>query len=63
MTGRWSASSCTTAPRRASSPRSPPTGLLDLDKIKVKTFKLAEFKQAVEAAASMQGLDLTAVVP
>ena len=38
-------------------------GLLDLGKIKVKTFKLDQFKQAVEAAASMQGLDLTAVVP
>jgi alcohol dehydrogenase len=38
-------------------------GLLDLGKIKVKTFKLDQFKQAVEAAASMQGLDLTAVMP
>ena len=38
-------------------------GLLDLGKIKVKTFKLDQFRQAVEAAASMQGLDLTAVVP
>jgi alcohol dehydrogenase len=38
-------------------------GLLDLGKIKVKTFKLDQFKQAVEAAASMQGLDLTAVLP
>ena len=26
-------------------------------------FKLADFKRAVEAAAMMQGLDLTAVVP
>jgi alcohol dehydrogenase len=39
------------------------TGLLDLAAIKVKTFKLAEFRQAVEAAATMQGLDLTAIVP
>lgn len=38
-------------------------GLLDLRKIVVSTFKLAEFKRAVEAAALMQGLDLTAVVP
>jgi alcohol dehydrogenase len=38
-------------------------GLLDLGKIKVKTFKLDQFRQAVEAAASMQGLDLTAVIP
>ena len=38
-------------------------GLLDLGKIMVKTFKLDRFKRAVEAAASMQGLDLTAVVP
>jgi alcohol dehydrogenase len=39
------------------------SGLLDLGKIRVRTFKLAELKQAIEAAASMQGLDLTAVVP
>jgi alcohol dehydrogenase len=39
------------------------TGLLDLNKIIVTTFKLADFRQAVEAAALMQGLDLTAVVP
>jgi alcohol dehydrogenase len=39
------------------------TGLLDLARIKVKTFRLAEFKQAVDAAAAMQGLDLTAIVP
>ena len=39
------------------------SGLLDLGKINVKTFKLADFRQAVEAAAAMQGLDLTAVVP
>jgi alcohol dehydrogenase len=39
------------------------TGLLDLGKIIVTTFKLADFRQAVEAAALMQGLDLTAVVP
>jgi alcohol dehydrogenase len=38
-------------------------GLLDLKKIVVTTFKLADFRQAVEAAALMQGLDLTAVVP
>jgi len=38
-------------------------GLLDLTKIVVSTFKLAEFRRAVEAAALMQGLDLTAVVP
>jgi alcohol dehydrogenase len=38
-------------------------GLLDLRKIIVTSFKLADFKQAVEAAALMQGLDLTAVVP
>jgi alcohol dehydrogenase len=39
------------------------TGLLDLARINVKTFRLAEFKQAVDAAAAMQGLDLTAIVP
>jgi alcohol dehydrogenase len=38
-------------------------GLLDLGKIIVTSFKLADFRQAVEAAALMQGLDLTAVVP
>jgi alcohol dehydrogenase len=38
-------------------------GLLDLRRIKVTIFKLADFKQAVDAAAAMQGLDLTAVVP
>jgi alcohol dehydrogenase len=38
-------------------------GLLDLGKITVTTFKLADFRRAVEAAALMQGLDLTAVVP
>jgi alcohol dehydrogenase len=38
-------------------------GLLDLKNIVVTTFKLAEFKRAIEAAALMQGLDLTAVVP
>jgi alcohol dehydrogenase len=38
-------------------------GLLDLRKIVVTTFKLADFRQAIEAAALMQGLDLTAVVP
>jgi alcohol dehydrogenase len=39
------------------------TGLLDLGQIKVKAFRLAEFRQAVDAAATMQGLDLTAIVP
>jgi alcohol dehydrogenase len=39
------------------------TGLLDLTRIKVRTFKLADFKAAVDAAAAMQGLDLTAIVP
>jgi len=39
------------------------SGLLDLTRINVKAFKLADFKQAVEAAAAMQGLDLTAIVP
>jgi alcohol dehydrogenase len=38
-------------------------GLLDLTKIVVTSFPLADFKRAVEAAALMQGLDLTAVVP
>jgi len=38
-------------------------GLLDLKKIAVTTFALADFKRAVEAAALMQGLDLTAIVP
>jgi alcohol dehydrogenase len=38
-------------------------GLLDLKKIEVTTFPLAGFRRAVEAAALMQGLDLTAVVP
>jgi alcohol dehydrogenase len=37
-------------------------GLLDLGQIKVKSFGLGEFSQAIEAAASMQGLDLTALV-
>jgi alcohol dehydrogenase len=38
-------------------------GLLDLTKIVVTTFRLAEFPRAVESAALMRGLDLTAVVP
>ena len=38
-------------------------GLLDLRKIIVTRFELADFKRAVEAAALMHGLDLTAVVP
>jgi alcohol dehydrogenase len=37
--------------------------LLDLRQIKVAAFALADFSRAVEAAALMQGLDLTAVVP
>lgn len=38
-------------------------GLLDLRKINVASFALADFRRAVEAAAMMQSLDLTAVVP
>ena len=38
-------------------------GLLDLTKIVVASFPLADFKRAVEAAALMQGLNLTAVIP
>jgi alcohol dehydrogenase len=38
-------------------------GLLDLKKIAVTSFPLAEFSRAIEAAALMQGLDLTAVLP
>jgi len=38
-------------------------GLLDLRKIKVATFRLADFRRAVDAAAMMRSLDLTAVVP
>jgi alcohol dehydrogenase len=38
-------------------------GLLDLKKILVTSFPLADFPRAVEAAALMQGLDLTALVP
>jgi alcohol dehydrogenase len=38
-------------------------GLLDLGKIIVTSFPLADFRRAVEAAALMQGLDLTAVTP
>jgi alcohol dehydrogenase len=38
-------------------------GLVDLRKIVVTTFKLGDFRRAIEAAALMQGLDLTAVVP
>ena len=38
-------------------------GLLDLSKINVATFALADFRRAVDAAAIMQSLDLTAVVP
>jgi alcohol dehydrogenase len=36
-------------------------GLLDLGKIQAKTFGIADFMQAIEAAASMQSLDLTAL--
>jgi alcohol dehydrogenase len=38
-------------------------GLLDLRKVNVATFRLADFRRAVDAAAMMQSLDLTAVVP
>jgi alcohol dehydrogenase len=38
-------------------------GLLDLGKINVGRFTLDELPQAIDAAASMQGLDLTAVLP
>ena len=38
-------------------------GLLDLTKIVVTTFKLADLQRAVDSAALMRGLDLTAVVP
>jgi alcohol dehydrogenase len=38
-------------------------GLIDLNKIMVRSFALADFKRAVEAAALMQGLELTAIVP
>jgi alcohol dehydrogenase len=38
-------------------------GLLELGKIRVKSFGLGEIKPAIETAASMQGLDLTALVP
>ena len=37
--------------------------LLDLGKIVVTTFEFADFPRAVEAAALMQGRDLTALVP
>jgi hypothetical protein len=37
--------------------------LLDLSKINVKGFPLAQLEQAIGAAASMHGLDLTAVNP
>ncbi len=38
-------------------------GLLDLSKIVVTDFPLTDFPRAIDAAALMQGLDLTAVVP
>ena len=41
----------------------PAEGVLDLRKINVATFALADFRRAVDAAAMMQSLDLTAVVP
>ena len=50
-----------TAPGRLASLAS--EGLLDLTKIVVTSFALADFPRAVEAAALMQGLDLTAIVP
>jgi len=37
-------------------------GLLDLRKVNTRTFQLADFKAALDAAAGMQGLDLTALV-
>jgi alcohol dehydrogenase len=37
-------------------------GLLDLTKITVTSFELADLKRAIDAAALMHGLDLTAVV-
>jgi len=40
-----------------------PKAYLDLRKIAVTTFHLADVKRALEAAALMRGLDLTAVVP
>jgi alcohol dehydrogenase len=39
------------------------TGLLDLGKINVRAFPLADLRQAIDTAATMQGLDLTAVIP
>ena len=50
-----------TAPRQLA--RLAAEGLLDLKKIIVTSFPLAEFRRAVDAAALMQGLDLTAVLP
>ncbi len=38
-------------------------GLLDLKKITVTSFPLADLRRAIDAAALMHGLDLTAVVP
>jgi alcohol dehydrogenase len=38
-------------------------GLLDLRKIRVAAFALAQLPDAIAAASRMQGLDLTAVVP
>jgi alcohol dehydrogenase len=38
-------------------------GLLDLSQIIVTSFPLADFRRALDAAALMQGLDLTAVLP
>lgn len=39
------------------------SGQLDLRKINVTSYPLADLKRAIEAAAKMKGLDLTAVVP
>jgi alcohol dehydrogenase len=49
-----------TAPRQLASLAA--EGLLDLGKIIVSTFGLSDYRRALEAAASMQGLDLTALV-
>jgi len=38
-------------------------GLLDLGKINVRRFPLDDLPKAIDAAAAMQGLDLTAVIP
>jgi alcohol dehydrogenase len=38
------------------------TGALEFGKIRTRTFALGDFKQAIEAAARMEGLDLTALL-